>query len=173
MQLKDIIKAEAKGEKWAISGCYPTALIIQDLKRDNPEFRSVTNDTVAKIVRALNESLSQGISKGVCVEFPYNLGSFEIRKGEPKIRKSNGRIHILTNRDWGTTMNLWMNDKEARDKKLIVGYLNSDYYKIVFTRGNPKNKNYKYYKFKPCKSLFQKMVNNLREGIVVDALPIK
>lgn len=116
-----------------------------------------------QIITTFNkEIMSLIIDEGIDYKLPELGFIISIRKDKRKVKIINGKLHNPTPVDWVTTRELWENNKEAKDKKIIVRYLNnhsSGYvYRIHFKKGQAKFKNKTIYRFKPSR-MFQRMLS--------------
>lgn len=114
----------------------------------NLKFNKVISQFNSKIVDLIiNESL----------EFrPTTLQmTFCVRKYKKVIRIKDGKLVNNTPIDWKTTNELWENDSKAKDKKILIRYLNNHTSKFVFRIKALKNvgkyANKGLFKFKPCR----------------------
>ena len=125
---------------------------------NNPQSKFKFN----KIVSEFNEGVvNLIINEGI--EFkPAKLQfTFCVRKTKrvPKIKE--GKLINTTPIDWKSTKQLWEDDSEAKDKKILLRYLNNHTFKYVFRiktlKFGQNYKNKKYYKYKPARS-FQRLL---------------
>lgn len=87
--------------------------------------------------------------------------TFCIRKNKRGIKLVDNKVVNTHPIDWKTTMQLWEDDPEAKEKKLIIRFLNNHTSKYVFrilmTKGKGIYLNKKYFRYKPPRS-FQRML---------------
>lgn len=80
---------------------------------------------------------------------------FCIRKHKRVVKIVNNKLVNKNPVDWKTTNQLWIDDKEAREKKLVIRYLNNHTSKYIFRikmrKIGTSYYNKKYFKFKPCR----------------------
>lgn len=78
------------------------------------------------------------------------------------IRKMTKKIEIINNKlvnknpiDWKTTLDLWKENPEAKEKKLLIKHLNNHTSKYIFRikiiKCGYSYSNKKYYRFRPCR----------------------
>lgn len=88
-----------------------------------------------------------------------------VRKVKRKPRIVNGKLHNTVPIDWKTTNQLWKDDEEAKEKKILVRFSNSHTSGYIFSINLIKVglgfQNKKYYKFKASR----KFARNLSERI--------
>ena len=125
---------------------------------NNPQSKFKFN----KIVSEFNEGIVDLIINE-SIEFkPTKLQfTFCIRKTKrvPKIKE--GKLINTTPIDWKATNQLWESDSEAKNKKILLRYLNNHTFKYIFRikalKSGQNYKNKKYYKYKPARS-FQRLL---------------
>lgn len=87
--------------------------------------------------------------------------TFCIRKSKRVPKIIEGKLVNNTPIDWKSTNELWESDSEAKDKKILLRYLNNHTSKYVFRikilKLGINYKNKKYYKYKPARS-FQRLL---------------
>lgn len=101
-------------------------------RKDNPTSK-VTKSLYSKIISRFNEELIDLIiNENVEYNLPYLGSSLSIRKMKSVPRIVDGKLYNQTPVDWVATNKLWDEDEEAREKKLLVRYLNNHTSKYVF-----------------------------------------
>jgi len=82
--------------------------------------RPLTEKEFYSIIRTINNYLAEELSRGNDIILPHRMGKLEVRKYEPYVKLINNEV--VTNRpvDWNKTLELWYNNKEAKDKKLLI-----------------------------------------------------
>ena len=114
-------------------------------KKDNPDIK-LNYTLYLKICSEYNKKIRELlINKGITYTMPYKLGEINIRQYEPKIQYTRERIIRRTYRsiNYYLTKKLRQEDKEARDKNLLVFYTNDETdglkYVIRWYKGKIKN----------------------------------
>ena len=107
----------------------------------------------SKIISEFNKELiNLIIEENLEYKMPYLGFTFSIRKDKRVPTIKNGRLYNTNPVDWPTTKKLWEEDEEAKDRKLLVRYLNnhsSGYvYRVFCKKFTSKMKNKSLYKFK-------------------------
>jgi nucleoid DNA-binding protein len=126
--------------------------------------KKVDQHTYNKILTDCNLMIGEKLLEGFAVRLPFGLGTFSVRRTQPKIVfDEEGKIDFTKSRistDWGATNKLWKEKPELAHKKYIFhenieteGYI----FKIIWSpfRGNAKN--IRAYKFVPSKMLKQRL----------------
>jgi hypothetical protein len=122
-------------------------------KYDTPEIsRSLYN----KIISDANESIiDRLLNKGMDYTLPHLSSVLTIRKDKRKPKIVDGKVVNNAPVDWVTTKKLWENDKEAKEKKILVKYLNthtSGYvFRIYMKKFGSSFKHRTVYKFQPSR----------------------
>jgi hypothetical protein len=123
-----------------------------------PQSKSKFNKVISEFNKGVvNLIINEGVEfKPTKLQF-----TFCIRKAKrvPKIKE--GKLINTTPIDWKSTNQLWESDNEAKNKKILLRYLNNHTFKYVFRikvlRFGQNYKNKKYYKYKPARS-FQRLL---------------
>lgn len=126
---------------------------------ENPVSRIIFN----KIITAFNEKIVDLIINDGLEFTPTTLQmTFCIRKTQriPKIK--NGKLINTSPIDWKTTNKLWEEDSEAKEKKILIKFLNNHSSKYVFRIKSIKSgyayTNKKLYRFKASR-FFQRSLS--------------
>ena len=127
-----------------------------------PDYFNFYSENIGNIDRGLFSKIITEFNKGVVdliIEeslvfyIPYIGFEIMVKKDKRKPKIVNGKLINNVPIDWKATNELWDENEEAREKKLLVRYNNSHTSGYVFRiyckkfKGNIKNKNL--YKFKP------------------------
>jgi hypothetical protein len=133
---------------------YEYLLKTTDIKISNVKFNKVIGEINKEIVNSIiNDSLNFKIPK---------LQAFiSIRKIKKVPKIVDNKLINTTPVDWKATNKLWDENPEAKEKKILLRYLNSHTFKYVFRikliKGAVTFKNKQYYKYKPARS-FQRLL---------------
>lgn len=102
------------------------------------------------------------IEENLEYDLPYIGSTLSIKQEKRVPRIVNGKLYNTVPVDWVATNNLWREDSDAYEKKLLVRYTNSHSSKYVFRIYFKKYKqvflNKKYYYFKPTRT-FQRLLS--------------
>jgi len=108
-----------------------------------------------------NEIINLVINDNVEYYLPHIGSSLSIRKTKKTPSIVNGKLVNTAPVDWVVTNKLWSEDKEAKDKKLLVRFNNSHTSKFIFRVFFKKYylvfTNKKYYSFKTSRG-FQRLL---------------
>ncbi len=120
--------------------------------KEYPEL-NISNKKYYNIIGEFNKNLTELIIEdNVEYNLPHLGSSLSVKKTKQLPRIIEGKLVNKTPVDWVATNKLWLDDEEAKEKKLLVRYNNYHTSKHVFTISFKKYiypfKNKKYYKFK-------------------------
>ncbi len=109
-----------------------------------------------KVISTFNKTIVEKIIEEGLEYTPIMLQmKFCVRKHKGTIKLKNSRLVNTNPVDWKTTMKLWEEDEEAKEKKLVIRYLNNHTSKYIFRIKMIKEgytyKNKKFYRFKACR----------------------
>lgn len=115
-----------------------------------------------KIVGDLNKEIVNLIINEGLVFRPAKMQmNICIRKIKVLPRIVDNKLINNTPVDWKSTKELWLNNPEAKEKKILLRHLNSHTFKWIFRikliKGGNTFKNKQHYKFKPARS-FQRLL---------------
>lgn len=114
------------------------------------------------IISDFNSTIVQMIiEEGLEYKIPKISNTICIRKYKNVPKIQDGKLINKGPIDWKSTKELWASDEEAKEKKIILKYLNNHTSKYIFRIKMLKHgriyKNKSYYKFKPARS-FQRLL---------------
>ena len=120
-----------------------------------------------KIIRGINELLIEELYKANTIKFPYRMGLLELREYTPKVQFKNGKIQNTYYLDWDATLKLWYEDESSRNNKTVVRKRGSSIYRLIYIKGSKaKYANKKFFEFRPCRSLRQKIKEEINNNNV-------
>ena len=116
------------------------------------------------VVRQVNKLLAKEMAEGNAVVFPMRMGKLELRKTEKGVSFVNGKLKITYPIAWKDTIELWYNDKEARENKTLVRNENRYVYTIWYDKYGAKYENMSFYKFTTNQFIKRALAKNIKEG---------
>lgn len=113
----------------------------------------------------ITKYMSEGLAKGEEYKFPFGMGSISLRKGKSRvfIKDNNKLAYRYKEIDWNTTLNLWYDDEETRQKKILVRYEKKYGYRIFYSKYDATCHNLLYYQFRTMDSLKCKIDKQVSE----------
>lgn len=118
-----------------------------------------------KVIRNINNRLRDLFSDGkIDIIFPVKMGRLELIKVPIRKRIVDGKLITNTYVDWNKTLELWYEDEEAMNNKMLVR--NNPKYKFIikYDRVKAEYINKFYMEFKPNRELKNKLKKNIRDG---------
>lgn len=116
------------------------------------------NKVIGEINKAIVNSL---INDNLQFQIPKLQSQISIRKIKKVPKIVDNKLVNTTPIDWKATNELWNKNPEAKEKKILLRYLNSHTFKYVFRikliKGSITFKNKQHYKYKPARS-FQRLL---------------
>ncbi len=105
------------------------------------------------------------INEGLEYNPPTLQFTFCIRKAIRVPHIKNSKLINTTPIDWKATKELWEENEEAKDKKILIRFLNNHTSKYIFRIKALKNGNYylnkKLYRFKACRSFQRNLAKRI------------
>ena len=92
------------------------------------------------------------------------MGKLEVRKYEPYVKLINNKV--VTNRpiDWDKTLELWYNNKEAKDKKLLIKSTPQYIFLIRYNKGNAEYINKSVFTFNISRTVKLLLKDNINKN---------
>ena len=116
------------------------------------------------IIRGINNLLAQEIAKGNTIDFPARMGSLELRKYKKGVSIVDGKLKNTYPIDWGKTMNLWFEDKEARESKILIRDEQPWVFHVKYCISKAKYENKTFYQFVLNRKIKLALMNNIKQG---------
>ena len=82
----------------------------------------ITEAQFGQIVKMINAELQDQLLKGKDVTFPNRMGRLEVRKYKSKLEIIDNKVVTNLPIDWKRTLELWWEDKEARNAKTMIRF---------------------------------------------------
>lgn len=140
--------------------------------RKNCKFQQkLTDKDFYKILRTVNKLLAQELLESRDVRFPQKMGQLEPRKFSTYVKFVDGKLKTSRGVNWKATLELWMNDGEAKENKTLVRNENNEGFKIFYNRAFANYNNKTLVQFKPNRALLTELNARGKEGII-DAFKI-
>lgn len=132
--------------------------------KDKSKEYILTESQYFLITREVNKILKELFLNGEDIKFPHNMGHLSIKKYDTSPKFINGKLKTNKFVDWNKTLELWYEDEEANDNKIVVYFDNNESFKIHYRKNKAKFKNKSYYKFMPNRQLKRELSNNIKEN---------
>lgn len=105
---------------------------------------TVTDSEFYKIVSTTHKEIAKGLCRGEEFVFPLRMGKLELRHVDTYVKFEEGKIKTNRAIDWGKTLELWNEDEEAKESKILIRRENKKkmfvFYNVI--KANYKNKTF-------------------------------
>lgn len=110
------------------------------------------------IISDYNSYLGDSIINDLEIQLPFRLGKLEMIKQKREVfLDDNGKVINTNPPDWKATNHLWKNNKEAKEKKILIRHTNKHtggyVFSIYYNKSKAVYKNKKIYFFKPIRKI--------------------
>lgn len=172
--LEEFVKSNKRSRKgilgkvrnsWGVYDCYK-------LIRKNHWYdigRPVTEKEFYAIVRGVNKYLAENIANGTTVKFPQKMGSLELRKFKAGVSLLDGHLKNTYPIDWRGTWQLWYEDKEAFENKIVLHDEQSWLYRVKYNKDKANYENKCFYQFVLNRNIKVALKENIKKR-KIDAL---
>lgn len=143
------IKKVSTKKKFKISnsyGVFDANKYFMSIKPKEEDY-IISRSLYYKIIRRINNLLIEDLLNGEVIKFPYRMGELEIVKTETFVNIKNNKIVTNLPINWNKTLELWYNDKEAKNSKIIIRDENKYIFKINYNKSTATFQNKSFYNF--------------------------
>lgn len=116
------------------------------------------------IIRSVNRLLGSELALGATIEFPWDMGKLELRKGHREAYFDSGKLKVTYPVDWDGTLRLWYADKEAMRAKTLVRREKEWTYHVKYCKQSAKYINKTFYEFTLNRSIKRELKENIDAG---------
>jgi hypothetical protein len=148
-----------------ITKTYYSKYIIRSIKKEY--HLDINEDLYSKIIRRINELLTDLLLEGQIIKFPYNMGILYICSNKGKLYMKDNLLINTSRANWKATIELWYNNEKARKNKTVVKDLTTTIYKVKYSTNKISYKNRQYYSFKTSRTLKNKITNHINNNIII------
>ena len=115
--------------------------------------QSVTEREFGAIIKAMNKLFVNRLLEGHDIILPCRMGKIELRKYKARIFYKDGKIVTNLPVDWKRTLQLWGEDTEAYNNKIIVRHEAKEVFRIIYNRQSANYNNKSFYQFNASRSV--------------------
>lgn len=130
---------------------------------------SLQEDLYSKLIRYVNQLLSETLFEGSTIKFPYNMGFISLYKYKTGVIVNDGKLKRTMPIDWDKTLKAWYNNPKLKANKVLVRNLPGHIHRIQYTVPKGSYKHQTLYTFKPSRVLKNKLNKILQENKEVPA----
>ena len=135
-------------------------------KPDGKEF-VLSESQYFAIIRKINLHLVDELLSGNDIKLPKMMGTIEVRKYSRKIViGDDGKVYTNLPIDWDKTLELWYEDEEAYNKKMLIRREEKEIFKVYYNRETARYNNNNFYEFIFNKDLKIRLKQRIKEGPV-------
>lgn len=124
----------------------------------------ISEKDFGEIIKVFHQTLQDQLLQGKIVRLPHRMGCLEIRKYETSIQYKGGKLKTNLPVNWGATLKLWYEDKEAHDNKTLVRFENKNTFIIYYNKTTVAFNNKSFYQFIPTRVLKKKLKQRIAKG---------
>ena len=166
----DFFKDKKKSPR--ITNCYKNneTVIYYNAHRPRGKEYVLGKNQYNKIIKRVNELLIEQLLLGETIIFPCGMGRVQIGKSIlPMLKMVGDKLENYKPIDWKSTLKLWHEDKESRDRKLLLRFDVEEVFKIIYNKNKSTYKNKFYFKFQFNRLLKTKLKEYINNGKLIDA----
>lgn len=126
----------------------------------------LTESQYFSIIRTINNILREELSLGKDIKLPYQMGRLELKKRDTKIYYEKGKLKTTYSIDWNKTLELWYEDQESYQKKILVKLPEKEIFSIKYNKVKAKYNNKNFYQFWPNRQLKLMLKNNIKNNLI-------
>lgn len=128
--------------------------------------RPLTEHEFYTIIRQVNKCLANELLQGNDIVFPHRMGRLELRKYNSKVEFHDGELKTNLPIDWNRTLELWENDKDSYDRKVLVRTEERELFKILYNKKTANYNNKTFYDFEVNREIKKELKHKIKEGII-------
>lgn len=148
----ETLKVNQKREH-KIKNSITTQEIYKQIKKQ--KLSKINSKDFYAIIREVNKQICKELIKGKEIEFPNKMGSLELRKAPKRIQFENGKLKTNLPIDWKKTLELWYEDEQAKEKKVLVRFDIDYVFKLIYNSNKASFNNKTFFQFRPHRQLKQ------------------
>jgi hypothetical protein len=126
--------------------------------------RPLDRKTFYAIIRSINLLLADNLANGMMIKFPCRMGKLELRKFPKGVSIIDGKLKNTYPIDWYKTLELWYNDPEAHENKILVRDEQPFVYTVLYNVYNANYENKHFYKFTLNYHIKKALKENIKNG---------
>lgn len=124
----------------------------------------ITEREFGLIVKSINKFLAEQLLSGHDIILPCRMGRIEIRKYKARIKCENGKIITNLPINWKRTLQLWHDDDEAYNNKIIVRQEAKEIFRIIYNRQSANYNNKSFYQFSATRDVRKTLSKKIKDN---------
>lgn len=126
--------------------------------------QSISEREFGIIIKTIHKILKDQLLAGKDINLPCKMGRIELRKFKTWVDFKDGKLLTNLPIDWDRTIELWYEDEEAYDKKILIRREAKEGFKIRYEKNIATYNNKTFYDFIPNRELKQELSNKIKNG---------
>lgn len=166
MSFIDDVKKIKEKRNHKIKNSYGVYDAYKYYRKNKPKDKKyiLTESQYFAIIRSVNNKLADKFISEGCIKFPKRLGELYIIKNPTKLYKQNNKLINTYPVDWKNTLQLWEEDTEAYNKRILVKNITKEVYKIKYDKTKANYINKSFFDFKPNRQLKLKLKEEVKDN---------
>lgn len=155
-----------KGTKSNIRNCWGVYDVYKTIRKNHwyNIGRPLSEHEFYVIIRSIHKLMAEELISGNTIQFPEKMGSLELRKYPRGVSFVGGVLKNTYPIDWKSTNQLWSEDAEAKEKKILLHYESPMVYHVHYCKDNATFENKTFYRFRLMQGLRKKLKENIESG---------
>lgn len=156
-----------KGREFKFKNSYRLRDAFKWYRNHKPKSKKfiLSEEQYGYIITSINKKLVENFCKGIPIIFPYKMGELYLYKQEIDLRfDKEGKLINPAPVDWITTLKVWYENPEAKDKKLLIKHESKEVFSIKYTKRTARYSNQSYVGFRPQRSFKMLLHQALLKG---------
>lgn len=125
---------------------------------------NLNRETYKKVFNLLMIKIGEQLLNLGEFNFHNSFGKLLLVKIKRKFNDYNGKLLPNTPINWQKTLELWCNDKNAKDSKLLIRTNEPYIYRCIYIKSSAKYKNKSIIKFSLCRTLKLKLKKEIEDN---------
>lgn len=126
----------------------------------------LTRRQYGEVIRYINSYNREELASGKEIKLPCGFGTLALRKSKRGIKEVDGKLTITYPVDWESTLKLWYEDEEARQRKQLVKSISDTVFMVVYPNKGRTYSNSPFYGFAPGRKLKIRLKDRVKENSV-------
>ncbi len=158
-------KEKRKAKRMNSLGMFPAYNFYRDLYKSYAAKDKVGRSKFSEIIIHIHTQMAEKLSLGEEIILPLRMGKLEVRKHKSYVR-INDKGETVVNKpiDWKSTLDLWKQDAECRNKKVLLRFEVPYIYKIIYNKAHAKYINKAYMDITFSREIKKKLKTNINNG---------
>lgn len=128
--------------------------------------KPVPQNVFSSIIRSIGRKLAEELYASNDIKLPLSMGKIKLSRYDQRISIENGKVKTNSRIDWDSTLKLWYEDEESRNKKTLVRYTSPVYFTVKYSRDGAYFKKCSIFSFRIARSVKQRLSDLIHEGSI-------